>query len=445
MFKLYALFSLLIIFNCPVFAQQVDYSEEKGDLKKQRFIDNYDYVFNTKNPAKGLFKINLVNSLPITYEIIRYRSILNFQATVGLIYERKLNNSFSLNFSATPLYNNQLDFDLGIESLGEYFALGWSIEPRWYYDMRKRILQNKSASNMSGNYLGLQIGGTWQTNSFNGTDNSFNLDRTNAQLRFGLQRRIFQRAYVDIGVGVGGARDRDYFGSDGEYNHNWELFYGLQVALGMAFGDKINPEPNSKKCDAFRCFVEERSMLKIGLLGLLDGNSSTGFNGRVEAAYEHKIGDTYFSMNYGVYTNYFLTYRINDDLEKDFLTGFGLYLEPRWYYDLKKRIARGKTANNLASNYMTIQLSTDSNPDLFTGADDRKIRYRERSINVIPAWGIQRRIFNNGYFDYKIGLGPTTKGNFSFSTDNVPVSIQRDFFDEVNLLFLSELKVGLAF
>jgi len=68
-------------------------------------------------------------------------------------------------------------------------------------------------------------------------------------------------------------------------------------------------------------------------------------------------------------------------------------VEPRIYYNVKKRFDRGKFLNNSASFF-----SLNSG---FTFATD----YRSHSFFVVPKWGFRRAMGNHFIFETKIGGG----------------------------------------
>lgn len=77
-----------------------------------------------------------------------------------------------------------------------------------------------------------------------------------------------------------------------------------------------------------------------------------------------------------------------------------LNLEPRWYYNLNKRMNKSrKTANN-TGNFLSLKGSFT--PNLFA-ISDREIENVIPNLAVIPSWGIRRHIGN--HFNYETGIG----------------------------------------
>ena len=74
--------------------------------------------------------------------------------------------------------------------------------------------------------------------------------------------------------------------------------------------------------------------------------------------------------------------------------------EPRWYYNLDKRITKGKNISKNQGNFLTIQSSY--NPKWFVISNFKDIEVANQ-ISIIPTWGIRRLIGKN--FIYETGLG----------------------------------------
>ncbi len=74
-------------------------------------------------------------------------------------------------------------------------------------------------------------------------------------------------------------------------------------------------------------------------------------------------------------------------------------LEPRWYYNIKKRERKGKNTSNNSANF--IGLKTSYHPDWFVISNDDI--YTPDQISIIPYWSIKRTIGN--HFTYETGFG----------------------------------------
>ena len=75
-------------------------------------------------------------------------------------------------------------------------------------------------------------------------------------------------------------------------------------------------------------------------------------------------------------------------------------LEPRWYYNLAQRAAQGRNTGNNAANYFSVPLI--AHPGLFRIASEDFIGV-DRSIKILPTWGIRRNLGDR--LNYEIGIG----------------------------------------
>lgn len=76
-------------------------------------------------------------------------------------------------------------------------------------------------------------------------------------------------------------------------------------------------------------------------------------------------------------------------------------LEPRYYYNIAKRAAKGKRTARNSANFVTVSLRYS--PDWFLLSEKDNI-ITENTIYIIPKWGIRRTIGNSG-FNYEAGIG----------------------------------------
>ena len=75
-------------------------------------------------------------------------------------------------------------------------------------------------------------------------------------------------------------------------------------------------------------------------------------------------------------------------------------LEPRFYYNLNKRLNKGKRIDGNSGNF--IALKTSYHPDLFTTGLSDPIEFIA-DIAFVPTWGIRRNI--GKHFNYETGIG----------------------------------------
>ncbi len=79
-----------------------------------------------------------------------------------------------------------------------------------------------------------------------------------------------------------------------------------------------------------------------------------------------------------------------------------LRVEPRYYYNYPKRIAKGKKTINNAANYLSLSA------DYQFGTSIGKNAHALRSISIIPKWGLKRTIGNHFIFEFAAGIGAYT-------------------------------------
>ncbi|CDF80984.1 conserved hypothetical protein [Formosa agariphila KMM 3901] len=77
-----------------------------------------------------------------------------------------------------------------------------------------------------------------------------------------------------------------------------------------------------------------------------------------------------------------------------------LTLEPRWYYNLKKRTNKGRRTANNTGNF--VSLKTSYHPDWFTLTNADHLNFIG-DFTIIPTWGIRRHLGN--HFNYETGIG----------------------------------------
>jgi hypothetical protein len=89
-------------------------------------------------------------------------------------------------------------------------------------------------------------------------------------------------------------------------------------------------------------------------------------------------------------------------------------LEPRWYYNIKKRAQKKRDISNNSANFFTVKTSFRS--DVFEISNYYTKRARN-TLYIIPKWGIKRNIGVN--FNYELGFG---LGYFSESYNEGPIA-----------------------
>ncbi len=403
------LFFYLIITSSSLLMGQIDsthlkHTQQAGTLEKQEFVSAADYIFKTHEENTWLLKANYTGTLT-------GRSVKgDLEYTLEMGGEVKLSPSFSIN--ALMGYNHKS------EEVVRGFVYG-QIEPRWYYNMAKRISKGQSANNFSGSYFSAKIMRFTKRHPEESQTQIIPQDRF--LLSYGKQYRMFKHGFFDFSLNAGWQKDRKYTpqyvydnlrqryqltGSQLTPQHGFVV--SSEIRLGLTLS-KLSPKTNVTTCDIFRCFEEEYRMFKIDMTKLfyIAPNNATI---SLSTAYEQKIKQSAWSLNqefrmdYGYHYNHTVFSATSSSTEES--NGFTLryVIEPRYYYSLKKRIYQGKSANNLSGTYVALHhVNTFYYTFLNLSAADAHLR--ARFVSALGAvWGVQHRLFSKGFVDAKIGV-----------------------------------------
>ncbi len=85
---------------------------------------------------------------------------------------------------------------------------------------------------------------------------------------------------------------------------------------------------------------------------------------------------------------------------KTYLTYPVITIEPRWYYNFKKRVKKTKRTDGNSGNF--IALKTSYHPDWFVISHYENISIIS-DLSIVPTWGIRRNIAK--HFNYETGIG----------------------------------------
>lgn len=75
-------------------------------------------------------------------------------------------------------------------------------------------------------------------------------------------------------------------------------------------------------------------------------------------------------------------------------------IEPRWYYNLEKRVKKGRKISNNSGNFLALNITY--NPDWFYISNQDNLNIIS-TLAFIPKWGIKRTVGN--HFTYETGIG----------------------------------------
>ena len=360
-------------------------------------------------------------------------------------YERKLSAAFSINtalFFHTSFASSRYAQS---RNLMQSFGFSTSIEPRWYYQMAQKIATQQSANNLSGNYLGLKLGveiipPNWGSTLLGyenrmidtfkflreriANNESHALKSYRLEASYGIQRRLFKRGYINFAFGLGIAKEEavrieDNANAVVSYRSFWRPYVNNRVSFGLVFGDgRRRGKTNIVSCDLFRCFEEENKLLKINLLGLLQTLDTRNISAKAGLSYEFwLLSHKNISLNSSVDLRGQYASQAREELmaigKINYRTvKFTGGIEPRYYYKLKKSIAEGKSAHNFSGAYWGLPILYSYQSDNYPRNSSNQINnvdidYIQKSLVAGISFGIQRKLFKNGYFDVSAGIGRT--------------------------------------
>lgn len=127
--------------------------------------------------------------------------------------------------------------------------------------------------------------------------------------------------------------------------------------------------------------------IQIGVLGIWAHNE-TKLGDKIALRSELGLDSRIFDGSFYPKTGYVLTPVIT--------------LEPRWYYNLEKRVSKSKNISGNSGNF--VSLKTSYTPDWFVISNYGNLRVINQ-ISVIPTWGLRRDIGKNFNYETGIGLG----------------------------------------
>ncbi len=384
--------SILFLFQ-SVYAQddvKVTLTEEIDTLVKQRFIDRYENVFMTKVQTRHMFKIGLSQYFqPIPLSLIDDQVLANASLTFG--YEYKFLPAFSIALSShIPFYVTELASKYRLKNMVGDAQL------RWYFNMRKRIKDGKSANNFSGNYLALNY--TTVGTAYMGKNSP------TAGLKLGFQRRFFNSGFMDFNLAFQQTDLSFRYGVSSQ----WSIT--SQASFGFAFGDwkKAGKRP---WCDVLLCDAHLTSQFKIKLPEITVGNNLN--RAKFGIAYERKLGYSPFSVNFQYDVNlnsglsyskdkpyfYYLFNRFGSDQTKEISQYFTI--QPRYYYLQKRQQRNGTGGNGMSGFYIGI------NTEYYRYSGRHNVQNILRTENILQNTlyagllaGFQQRLFRHGFLDF---------------------------------------------
>jgi hypothetical protein len=412
---------IVLYFEKMLFAQDTIRVETVIDtaFKTPQYIGVYDDVFLSHKETKWLLKADWMSVLKGEFE--------TGLSGLGIEFERKIGKRFSLNMG--------LFADINI--LEKYFSsqeLSLIIEPRWYVFANKQQAKGIAGNNLNGQYISVRAFLTKFLHSENVLGNLNYLEQQIFSINYGLQKRVYNNWYVNYRAGLGYTTRKNPRHGQWTWGEAKEFGFDTEFTLGLAFGGKKS-NIKIEACDIFRCFEEENSLFKVDVSGLLQKIERNDIFSQIKMAYEKKINHSAWSLNSEL--RYYIRYsksgspttgQFVSDIRKTIIS-----LEPRYYYNLKKRMAQGKSANNLSGNYFSFAIGYQWGGENYQNIYDNSpfandsYGYDTRIGTFAPKWGIQRRVFKHGFADFSIAplqlnIGTYAKRSvFELGWDSFPI------------------------
>ena len=421
------------------------------ELQLQQLVDAKNCFFKKQEAVSRLWKLNVLDLLNTSINVNDPLTAL--QGGLEISYEQRLQQGWSLNatiggsFQKTEFDLNDEEYWVPLSPDHEEYIVAYNsqvslvelkLAPRWYYQKKKAIREGHSGNNLSGNYVGFQGKANFVSHSYNQQVLELLPERTLPPVRdfdefnfkeryatygfsinFGRQQQFIKNGFFDIQIG-GGIQRRTINRDQQEYNGRqylkrkeagWSFPLSYALALGFTLDDHQLQEPTTD-CFVFEYHTNNNYLFKVGLVDPYKLLAVRAFFGNLTLGYERKIKQSPFSINANM-INYLLYDREND------YNYFDIHweLEPRYYYNLKKRMMQGKTGNNFSANYIGVRSQFSFGGNKHTG--------------LAPVLGMQRQFFRNILFDYKIGpewlLNADTKQAWFFSELKIAIVYGKSF------------------
>ncbi|MDO7876183.1 hypothetical protein Q5H93_15670 [Hymenobacter sp. ASUV-10] len=152
-----------------------------------------------------------------------------------------------------------------------------------------------------------------------------------------------------------------------------------------------------------RLQIEEHRLWKIGLTQFAFGSASTDSRYGLNFIYEHKLRTNWSVM--AEISPALLRYRPLPTTARRTGAEVESQVAARYYYNLNRRIRKGKSASNFSANYLSLALGSSlgrygfGTPFTSDGSQGQSFR-----ASAALLYGFQRRLGRYGFFDLMAGL-----------------------------------------
>jgi hypothetical protein len=181
---------------------------------------------------KFLLKTNFVDIVSLAYA----RNTIIGSVIPNISAEFKLGE---LPFSINTKLSSKLEYASSLEYDFYYFTVypQFSVEGRYYYNLKRRMLMGKTGNGLSANYisLGPTFNGEFQTFHIGGNRTDRSRSFAGMNLSTGIQRLIGDHLYFDFNTGMSYGMEYNYDGANSDSYKHGKFIFNLGVAIGYRF------------------------------------------------------------------------------------------------------------------------------------------------------------------------------------------------------------------
>lgn len=410
----------IIFFPLFSFAQtdsvKVSFSEEKVDTFARTEVISVSQKMGIMRAAKAGQRVGIE-----TTPMVVQHSPFYFNYT----YEQKILKEFSIL--------------LGLKYSYAYKPFIYEIEPRWYFQMKRRVKMGLQAYNLYGKYISFRYKqGREKDNRLFLFSFSPYFETSTLAINYGYQAGNILDLSVSAGLKKVSEVSTDTKGwlthnSKSPSNQTWFLASNLKLSFGNSY-PKTKTDKFGKLLITDNNFEKNR-LLKINTSDLLSIDKYSQFI-KTDVDYEHRIGNTYFSSNTS-FTGIFNHFKFfsskgaidttfnNVVFEKKFpiwnaqkvnnyYTNIQLSEQLRYYITKARDEKKGRSGKNFNGVYLGLMVMY-SNITFNNQLSDNDENYMFTNIKAGSVYGgggvlgIQNQFRNQVFFDLGISLLATNK------------------------------------
>ncbi len=416
---------ILLIFNPWTVKSQnevAEFSPEWLDTTQSVYVSDYAEVFRSYLPARHLFKINLNGYFRSSQSFASSQSPYAWEGFT-FAYERRIGRQYSAEFRVGLIPEFLFPDQSALDYLG-----GVGIGFRRYFNSSIKTEYCLEETNLSGLYLSAEVHyGHKGVKSHEFLSPDVKILYNSFGLGLGYQKRVLNHSFVNMKVLAGFDPRFHYLAGSREVNRRF--FFYPSVEFGFAFGGQQSSRSSS--CVLFNCQQEADELYKLDVFPMLNGNywrDQLGFGVHFER--EKRLGEGPFSYTTGIGLGV-------KDYHNSTNLLWSLFGDVRYYYNLKSRILRGRTANNFSASFISLELNTHNDrSDIverpigdYIAPDEIKF-----SNDLSLFWGIQRSVLDRGFIQGRAG---TTFASGIFADNSYVIGTR--------LVPRLDLKVGFSF